>query len=41
MEYRGYTIEELFGGYTVFYHGDEIYFDTLDGAKEFIDELNA
>ena len=41
MEYRGYTIEELFGGYTVFYHGDEIFFETLDGAKEFIDELNA
>lgn len=40
MKYRDYTIEEFGNGYTVYYHGDEIYFSTLDGAKEFIDGLN-
>jgi len=41
MKYRDYTIEEsyLMSGYTVYYHGDEIYFETLDGAKDFIDSL--
>lgn len=39
MNYREYTITEHGSGYTVFYMGEEIFFDTLDGAKMFIDEL--
>ena len=39
MTYKGFEIEELFGGYTVTFEGDEIYFDTVEEAKEFIDTL--
>lgn len=37
--YRGYEIEEFGNGFTVFFEGDEIYFDTVDDAKWFIDGL--
>lgn len=40
MVYKGYEIEDFMTGYTVFYNGDEIYFDTIDEAKAFIDEEN-
>lgn len=42
MMYKGRLIEESIytgGKYTVNYHGDEILFDSIEGAMEFIDEL--
>lgn len=41
MDYRGFFIDEdmVLGGYTVQYCGDEIFFDTIDEAKSFIDEV--
>lgn len=36
--YKGYEIEVFGSGYTVFYEGDEIYFDTEEEAKAFIDQ---
>lgn len=39
--YKGYEIEPFESGYTVFFCGDEIYFDTEDEAKAFIDEQEA
>lgn len=39
-EYKGYEIETFGNGYTVFYQGDEIYFDTEAEAKAFIDEVS-
>jgi hypothetical protein len=39
--YKGYEIEAFGSGYTVFFCGDEIYFDTEDEAKAFIDEQEA
>ena len=41
-EYRGFYIEFNFygsGEYTVQYAGDDVWFDTLDAAKAFIDEV--
>ena len=41
-EYRGFAIEFNFYGsneYTVQYDGDDVWFDTLDAAKAFIDEV--
>ena len=32
-------IEQFFDGFTVFYQGDEIYFDTEQEAQEFIDSV--
>ena len=32
-------IEKFFDGYTVFYQGDEIYFDTYEEAEQFIEEM--
>ena len=41
IEYKGYDIECLGDdSYNVFYCGDEIFFDTLEEAKEFIDEVS-
>jgi hypothetical protein len=37
--YRGYEICKMNAGYTVEYLGDEIYFNTVDDAKLFIDEI--
>lgn len=37
--YKGYDIESFGGGFTVFHEGDEVYFDTRDEAKSFIDEM--
>lgn len=37
--YKGYEIEVFGSGYTVFYEGDEIFFDTQEDAKAFIDEV--
>jgi hypothetical protein len=37
--YKGYEIEIFGSGYTVFYEGDEIYFDSQEAAKAFIDEV--
>lgn len=36
--YKGETITECGNGYTVFFCGDEVYFDTKEEAKRFIDE---
>lgn len=36
--YKGYEIEVFGPGYTVFFDGDEVYFDTVEEAKEFIDQ---
>lgn len=38
-EYKGFYIEPFRNGYTVFYQGDEVYFDSVDEAKQFIDEV--
>jgi len=38
-EYKGYEIELFGNGYTVFYCGDEVYFNTVEEAKAFIDEV--
>ena len=37
--YNGYSITKCLGGYTVTYNGEEIYFDTMSEAKNFIDSL--
>lgn len=37
MLYNGVNIEGFGAGYTVFYRGDEMYFDTSRDAKNFID----
>lgn len=42
-EYKGFYIEfNLYGKneYTVNYCGDDVYFDTPDEAKHFIDEIS-
>jgi hypothetical protein len=39
MNYKGYDIEPFGNGYTVFWAGEEIYSDTVEEAKEFIDEV--
>ena len=39
MNYNGYKIECFRNGYIVEYCGDEIYFDTIEEAKKFIDTL--
>ena len=42
MEYKGYYIEYNFydkNEYTVQYCGDDIWFDTIQQAKEFIDSI--
>lgn len=36
--YKGYEIEIFGCGFTVFFEGDEVYFDTEEEAKAFIDE---
>ncbi len=39
-QYKGYTIEfNVYGSneYTIFFEGDDVWFDTLDEAKAFID----
>ena len=38
MYYNGYEIEIFGSGFTVFFEGDEIYFDTEEEAKAFIDQ---
>jgi len=38
--YKGYEIEDFKGvGFTVFYLGDEVFFETEEEAKGFIDEV--
>jgi hypothetical protein len=42
IKYKGYLIEKDFygqGEYTVQYMGDDVWFETLDAAKEFIDDI--
>lgn len=39
MEYKGYYIEDLFGMITVQYMSDDVVFDTVEEAQEFIDEI--
>ena len=39
MNYKGFYIEIFGNGFTVFFQGDEIYFDTVEEAKTFIDEM--
>ena len=36
--YKGYEIEIFGSGFIVFFEGDEIYFDTEEEAKAFIDQ---
>jgi len=40
--YNNYTIEPAYfgNGFTVFYEGDEVYFQTEEEAKQFIDEVS-
>ena len=38
-EYRGQTITECDGGWTVFYCGDEVWFATDKDAELFIDTV--
>ena len=38
MTYKGVEYEVFGNGYTVFFEGDEIYFDTEEEVKQFIDE---
>lgn len=33
------TIEKFGNGYTVFFEGDEIYFETKEDAERFIEEV--
>ncbi len=33
---NGLTIDRFGNGYTVFFEGDELYFDTVEEAEEFI-----
>ena len=37
MNNKEIAIERFGNGYTVFYEGDEIYFDTLEDAEQFIE----
>lgn len=39
MNYKGYEIEPFGNGYTVFYEGDELYFEKEDEVIAFIDGL--
>ncbi len=39
MNYKGFYIEIFGNGFTVFFQGDEIYFNTVEEAKTFIDEM--
>lgn len=43
MEYKGYTIDtSVYGNLiTVFYEGDDLVFNTVQEAKQFIDEITA
>ena len=34
-------IEKFGNGYTVYYQGDEIYFDTYEEAEQFVEEINS
>ena len=40
-EYKEYTItsDELLNGFTVYLQGEEFFFNTLEEAKNFIDQL--
>lgn len=38
-QYKGYEIETFGSGYTVYYMGDEIFFDTLEESMRFIDDV--
>ena len=38
--YKGYEVDTFGNGFTVFYQGDEVYFDTAKEAEAFIDEIN-
>ena len=40
--YKGYVIEDAFGmdGFTVFFEGDDVFFDTRAEAIKFIDGIN-
>lgn len=37
--YKNYEISTFSSGYTVFFEGEELYFDTLEDARAFIDTL--
>lgn len=38
IEYHGFYICQELGGYTVLYCGDDIFFGTVQDAKQFIDQ---
>ena len=38
VNYKDNSITIMENGVTVFYEGDELYFDSIDDAKAFIDE---
>lgn len=41
FNYRGYTIEieGMLGGFTVWVNGDDVFFYTMNEAKDFIDSM--
>lgn len=39
MKYKNYFIEHFQDGFIVLFCGDEVYFDTVQEAKDFIDGL--
>ena len=38
-DYKGFTITKFGKGVTVFNEGEEIYFDTMENAQRYIDNL--
>ena len=39
IQYRDYTIEGFLTGFLVYYCGDNVFFNTIEAAKQFIDEM--
>lgn len=39
IEYKNYFIEKFMSGYTVYFNGDEVFFNTVEEAQEFIDNI--
>ena len=39
MIYKGYEIQPFGNGFTVFFEGDEVYFETQEDAELFIDMM--
>lgn len=39
INYKEYEIERFRGGYVVSFNGDDFFFESVDEAKSFIDEM--